>query len=229
MAEYLIQGETLAELADAIRKKTGSTDTLTPPEMTTMVAGIQKDGANAPYMEEAYDSDGYLVGVNLYGYTKLRDALFMTCTRLTMTSLPSAITSIGLSTFEGCSILALTELPDGLMSIGEGAFRYCRCLSLTTLPSGLTRVPYRVFQGCTSLTNFTIPESVQSIEQDAFYGCAGLKTVTFKSVPKSIDKQAFTQCAQSMDINVPWAEGEVANAPWGATNATINYNYGEAD
>lgn len=31
MAEYLIQGETLAELADAIRKKTGSTDTLTPP------------------------------------------------------------------------------------------------------------------------------------------------------------------------------------------------------
>jgi hypothetical protein len=24
---------------------------------------------------------------------------------------------------------------------------------------------------------------------------------------------------------VPWAEGAVANAPWGATNATINYNY----
>lgn len=25
-------------------------------------------------------------------------------------------------------------------------------------------------------------------------------------------------------IYVPWAEGEVANAPWGATNATIHYN-----
>lgn len=24
---------------------------------------------------------------------------------------------------------------------------------------------------------------------------------------------------------VPWAEGAVTNAPWGATNATINYNY----
>jgi hypothetical protein len=26
-------------------------------------------------------------------------------------------------------------------------------------------------------------------------------------------------------INVPWAQDAVANAPWGATNATINYNH----
>jgi hypothetical protein len=30
-----------------------------------------------------------------------------------------------------------------------------------------------------------------------------------------------------MTINVPWSEGEVINAPWGASNATINYNYVE--
>lgn len=29
------------------------------------------------------------------------------------------------------------------------------------------------------------------------------------------------------DIYVTWGEGEVADAPWGATNATIHYNYTE--
>jgi hypothetical protein len=36
---------------------------------------------------------------------------------------------------------------------------------------------------------------------------------------------AFSGCANITTINVPWAEGAVENAPWGATNATINYNY----
>lgn len=35
---------------------------------------------------------------------------------------------------------------------------------------------------------------------------------------------AFEGCTNLTTINVPWAEGAVANAPWGATNATINYN-----
>ena len=38
---------------------------------------------------------------------------------------------------------------------------------------------------------------------------------------------AFDGCTNLTDIKVPWAEGAVANAPWGATNATITYNYTE--
>ena len=53
-----------------------------------------------------------------------------------------------------------------------------------------------------------------------------MKTVTFKGKP-TISDSAFLNCGNLTTINVPWAEGEVANAPWGATNATINYNYTE--
>ena len=39
-----------------------------------------------------------------------------------------------------------------------------------------------------------------------------------------ISESTFNNCPNLLDIYVSWAEGEVANAPWGATNATIHYN-----
>jgi len=52
-----------------------------------------------------------------------------------------------------------------------------------------------------------------------------MRTLTFNGTPTSIASNAFGNCTNLRTINVPWAEGAVANAPWGATNATINYNY----
>lgn len=52
-----------------------------------------------------------------------------------------------------------------------------------------------------------------------------LTSVTIPDSVKSIDSNTFQNCTNLLTINVPWAEGEVAGAPWGATNATINYNY----
>ena len=49
--------------------------------------------------------------------------------------------------------------------------------------------------------------------------------LTFQGTPETISKTAFSGCSNLTTINAPWAEGAVANAPWGATNATINYNY----
>jgi hypothetical protein len=64
-----------------------------------------------------------------------------------------------------------------------------------------------------------------SIGAYAFYKDTGLTDITFKGTPMSIDSNAFASCSNLLTINVPWAEGEVSGAPWGATNATINYNY----
>ena len=35
----------------------------------------------------------------------------------------------------------------------------------------------------------------------------------------------FNNCLNLKTINVPWGENIFGGAPWGATNATINYNY----
>ena len=92
----------------------------------------------------------------------------------------------------------------GYTKIRDNAFAACMNLALTSLPEGLTSIGSKAFSECTNLTN-----------------------ITFKGTPTSISSTTFDACRNLTVINVPWAEGEVAGAPWGATNATINYNYTE--
>ena len=161
-------------------------------------------GATEPYIEETYDADGNLIEAKLYGYTKVRNYAFVNCTNLALTSLPEGLTSIGEGAFTGCTSLALTSLPAGVMSIGDDTFRGCTSLALTSLPKSLT-----------------------SIGHSAFAGCSNLTSITFKGTPTTIASSAFDGCTNLTDIKVPWAEGAVSGAPWGATNATITYNYTE--
>ena len=159
-------------------------------------------GATEPYIEETYDANGNLIDAKMYGYTKVRDYAFYYCKNL-----------------------ALTSLPESLTSIGNYAFYYCTSLALTSLPEGLTKIDGNVFYSCKNLALTSLPESLISIGNYAFSGCTSLTSITFKGTPSSIMSSAFNGCTNLTDIKVPWAEGAVANAPWGATNATITYNY----
>ena len=117
-------------------------------------------------------------------------------------TLPSDLTNIGNYAFSDCTSLALTSLPAGVENIGAYAFNNCTHLALTSLPSGVTSIGDNAFDECTNLTS-----------------------ITFEGTPATISSTAFKNCTNLTTINVPWAEGAVANAPWGASNATINYNY----
>ena len=159
------------------------------------------------------------------GITSIGNQAFTRCINLALTSLPSGLTSIGDMAFAECRNLALTSLPSGLTSIGDGAFADCTNLALTSLPSGLTSIGDSMFLRCTNLALTSLPSGITSIGSYAFADCTGLTSITFTGKPTSIANNVFNGCTNLTTINVPWAEGEVANAPWGATNATINYNY----
>ena len=205
-------------------------------------------GATEPYIEETYDANGNLIDAKMYGYTKVRDYAFYYCKNLAITSLPESLTSIGNYAFYYCTSLALTSLPEGLTRISGNAFYSCTSLALTSLPEGLTRMGNSAFSGCTNLALTSLPEGLTKIDDNVFYscknlaltslpeslisignyafsGCTSLTSITFKGTPSSIMSSAFNGCTNLTDIKVPWAEGAVANAPWGATNATITYNY----
>lgn len=80
-----------------------------------------------------------------------------------------------------------------------------------------------------------LPKTTGYTTVDAFGGCENLETVTFLRTPEdaattpkrgyNYSTATFRNCPNLKTINVPWAEGAVSGAPWGATNATINYNY----
>lgn len=186
--------------------------------------------------------------------TSIGQYAFRGCTNLALTSLPISLTSLESSAFQECTNLALTSLPEGITNIPPSCFLSCLKMPLTFLPDGITVINNQAFSmtgtywpsqtaiALTKLPNslitigdyafrynyhntFTdIPSGVTSIGTGAFGDCASLTSITFHSKP-TIKSGIFTGCTNLLDIYVPWSEGEVANAPWGATNATIHYNY----
>ena len=152
---------------------------------------------------------------------------FYRCSKLSLTSLPPGITSIGQYAFNNCPRLALTTLPSGITSLPTAAFQYCPKLALTTLPSGLISIGDYAFRQGTGLASITLPPALTTIGDYAFANCAGLETVRFTSTVSSIPNGVFSGCTKLSTIYVPWSQGQVANAPWGASNATIVYDYTE--
>lgn len=114
-------------------------------------------------------------------------------------------------------------IPTGITEIGESAFSMCTNLISVTLPEGLTNIGICAFEHC-GLTSIDIPSSVTTIYNYAF-GDSNLTSVTFNGTPTVVLEDAFLSCSNLTSIKVPWAEGAVSGAPWGATNATITYNY----
>lgn len=114
-----------------------------------------------------------------------------------------------------------------LTTIGSNAFNDCANLHSIELgtDSKLTISGY-AFYSCKKLTDIELPP-IATINSDAFRNCLGLKTVKFTGSADTVGGGVFTLCTNITDIYVPWAEGAVAGAPWGATNATIHYNYTE--
>ena len=142
-----------------------------------------------------------------------------------VTKLPDAVTKIGSYAFYNYTKLTSISLPNSITSIGDYAFYTCTNLVSISLPNSITSIDRSAFYMCTKLALTSLPSSITSIDIFAFSRCPGLTELTFKGTPTTIDSRAFNSCTNLKTINVPWAEGAVKNAPWGATNATINYNY----
>ena len=168
------------------------------------------------------------------GLTSIGGEVFRGWLELKSIVIPEGVESIGGYCFycdypydetAPCSALSSVTLPSTLVFIGDSAFANAVNLSSISLPENLTTLKSYAFSCCSMLAINALPASVTTIDSGAFYGCTGITEMTFKGTPTTIKNNVFQGCNNLTTINVPWAEGAVANAPWGATKATINYNY----
>ena len=247
MTEYIIKDTTLKGIADAIRAKTGNTDDIPVIDMRSQIDSIPSGGddkALKGMIDRSLTSvtvpDG-VTSIGKYAFdecknlekvvlpqsvTEIKDNAFMNCSNLKNVELPNGITSFNFQSFANCSSLELTHLPDETKYINGQAFINCKSLKISKLPDKLEILKDFCFANIPNLRISTIPKSMKSIGNYIFNNneCTH---ITFEGTPNSISSSSFAGCTKLTTINVPWAEGEVANAPWGATNATINYNYTE--
>lgn len=180
-------------------------------------------------------------GLESCGITAIGYYAFYWCTSLSHISLPDSLREVGGYAFCNCTWLTLSDLPDSLQLVDPGAFAKTG-LSVSRLPSAMVSlnsgfddnasppVGFGPFQECSQITELTIPENVNLVDAHAFKDCAGLRRVVFDGIPSKgrmgeTGYPAFANDTSIEHIYVPWSEGAIALAPWGATNATIHYGY----
>ncbi len=148
-------------------------------------------------------------------------------TNITSVTLPSTLSYIGYSVFNGCTSLESVTIPAGV-TLAEresgNANTFAGCTSLTTLviEEGVTSLPKSCFAGCTALKSVTIPASMKSLARRAFYDCLSLESVILLSEDCEIGDSVFgsnqTGKFGEMEIFV------VSDAMKAAVEATLDDN-----
>ncbi len=186
-----------------------------------------------PYIKETYKNN-QLISAEIVGSVgkQIRPGLFLNCSALASVSWTEPITKIGSRAFEGCTVLPPLDFSqDNVKTIGEYAFSKCKGLKeITFKPNKLGRIKSNAFEYCTSLQTFSLValSDMLYIESECFKSCTALKTVYLSltdAIYLSIAANAFEGCTNLTDIYVSWSENLIPDAPWGATNATIHYDY----
>ena len=169
-------------------------------------------------LEEVITGDGTGGGLTVDSVKGLIDGTATTFT------IPDGTTSIYRYAFYRHINLISINIPNTVTYIGENAFALCENLELTSLPNSLVTVVANAFNYCQKISISEIPGNVDSIGHQAFRSIAST-SITFLGTPTTINSNAFTDCTNLTTIRVPWSEGDVAGAPWGAVNSTIIYEY----
>ena len=148
------------------------------------LTAIHVDAANTAYCSE----DGILFN---------KDKTTLICYPASKTgtayAIPSSVTSIGSSAFNGCDFKQV-EIPNSVTSIGDLAFDECSKLTQVNIPGSVTSIGNYAFYYCYALTQVTIGNGVTSIGNSAFSGCRALTQVTIGNSVTSIGSQAFSWC-----------------------------------
>lgn len=79
------------------------------------------------------------------------------------------------------------------------------------------------FDFCGAIKSIKIPRSITEIRSHAFYIAYSLTSVDISDGITLIGDYAFQDCDALTTINIHKSQDSIAGAPWGATNATINW------
>ena len=161
---------------------------------STNLSNIYVDSMNKYYQSKDYkvlskDGTEFIVYARKE-YDELEDLCYI----------PSGVTTIDGSAFEGCIRLVKIDIPKSVTEIGNRAFKDCKTLRDITLPEGITTIGDHTFSNCKKINELKIPEKVTSIGEEAFAGCSGLKEITIPDSVMSIADNAFSDCAKDMVI-----------------------------
>lgn len=116
------------------------------------------------------------------------EKVFYLCTNITELEVPSNVTTIYTSAFEGCSNLETVTIAEGLTSMYNNAFKDCVKLKNLTVPSTCVTYGNYVYAN-TAIESFTFPSTLKSPGGYLFTNCKKLRSVVFEDGPTTFGYQ----------------------------------------
>lgn len=234
MAEYLIQGETLTGIADAIRGKTGGTDPVAVSDMAARIEGIQAGGGddvlNALIDRSITEISSEVIipgSYALYGCKKLETAdfpkakevgpyMFQECTSLKRVYFPVA-TYIRSTAFHRSGITEI-NFPNAT-TFDTNSFQSCSNLTAinkSNVPL-VSQFSSGVFSYCEKLAEVNFP-SLTYAGASSFSYCTSLVKADFSAL-KTCSSSVFQSCSSLISLIIRKTDGVCA---LGSTNAFNN-------
>ncbi len=118
-------------------------------------------------------------------------------------TIPNGVTSIGHDTFSGCHQLKRVTIPNSVTYIGNSAFYFCGGLTEMKIPNSVTYIGDHAFYYCEQLKSMAIPNSVTHIGNSAFEYCTGLATIAISNSITSIETYTFAECYSLISVTIP--------------------------
>lgn len=169
--KVIVSREKLVAVADAVREKTGGSESLTLDEMPGAIAGIESGGGDINALV-----DGTITEYRS-ALTSIRSYAFQGCTRLVLVEMPTLL-SIPSYAFNNCASLPDVSFP-AVQNIGERAFYSCDKIATIDLPE-LVELGARVFQDCFAVENVNVPK-LQSVGTYSFASNRKLEKIDLPS------------------------------------------------
>ncbi len=145
--------------------------------------------------------------INGITVTSIAEGAFKTQKGSLITSvvIPSTVTEIGASAFEGCEQLKNVTFTEGsqLKTIGNMAFYGCNKLPSIELQENTSQIGEKAFMGCLALVSFKVGGEIVEIKDDVFNGCINLETAILPETVTSIGERAFSNCVKLSTIKAP--------------------------
>lgn len=226
-----INSETLTGIANAIRAKTGDTATLAPGAMAAAIAALPEGAGAREFVENGFPQVAPWNDDGVWNDPELKKIGI----RLQYLDVPASVNLPNVTQFTDSFIFSGTSVAhatfDKLLKVTDHSFKNCKSLKDISIPAA-TYLDTEAFYGCNQLKTINLPNveliyGGNSITSCCFYNCTALTTVRIGkkcTMGSATLYQVFTKCTNLTDIYVPWSEGEVEGAPWGAPNATIHYD-----
>lgn len=199
MAQYLINGDILTDIANSIRSGKGTTNGIYPTEFAEEITAYVDSFRGIV--------DGSIVDLVIpEGAKKVRAWVFGEDQTIKSVVMPDSVTEIGDSAFRNCQSLTYVTFGNGAESIGTFGF-YLTSVKQIVLPDSLKTIGVNAFRWCPYLTSVTFGKGLKTIESEAFWDCGNCTLYDFsrcESVPHLVNANAFDGWkAENRKILVP--------------------------